>query len=245
VASRIGDRLWAGAAGTYLRRDYNVSAIPGASSDPVFAGGSSKGAMGVDAGVLMKAADHVYLGASGQNLNRPDLGLVGTDKVPMTWRTGAALRGEKLSLMGEVKGANGDVGKTSKWGLGLEWKVASPLVLRAGGDDQQFSAGMGLSFRDMRLDYAFSFLEGAAAGAGSGTHRMALNIKFGSMRGEEEEAPKPRKVVAKRQAYRRAVKAKASSSQASGESSVSSSDDRAYPSQQAAPVYKRRIRALD
>lgn len=208
---RLTRRLSVGAAVGLLRREFNVENIPGASSDPVFAEGSSVGGIGVDAGMQYAFSEEVTLGASSRRINRPDLGLSAEDKAPMTWRAGGAFRRGPVTFLGELRGRSEATDADSQWGVGVEWRALGPLALRAGADAEKVSGGMGLSFRDMRLDYAFSFTQDLGAGE-SGSHKMSIGFRFGA---EREAAAKPSKSVSR--------------ARKSAPAGVSTKDSRAYP----------------
>jgi hypothetical protein len=244
LAVRAG-RLSAGAAGVLLRRSYDVGSIPGASSDPVFANGSSKSGIGIDAGVHYQASDVLSLGAAGRNLNRPDMGLAGEDKAPMTWRAGAGYRMGAFTFFGEARGASGSTSADSKWGAGVEFRAMSNLVFRAGGDGKEVAAGMGLNFHDLRVDYAFSFLQSLGAGEAA-SHRMSFGYKFGPPRPSSTDASiKPARPAVKgspKGAEKRPSRQKPSTQ---SRPSVSTSDKRAYPTPAAKSSGNRRVRPLD
>lgn len=221
-ALRLGGRWRAGAAASFLQRSYDVGSIPGASSDPVFAGGSSKSGIGLDAGLMFQASPALRLGAAVRNVNRPDLGLAVEDKVPMTWRTGGAYAWNRFTFLGEARGRSEASDVDSKWGLGVEWNATGPLMFRAGADAGQVAAGMGLGFRDLRLDYAFSFERSQGAGE-AGNHRMSLGYRFGATRGESVERAPARK------APRASAQRRPAAKKASGTEGISTRDTRAYP----------------
>ena len=83
------DNAWAiGVNAKYLRHAFTLDAAT--MSDPVFQGGSSAGAMTVDAGILWKPEEGELqgwrVGLSGQNLTNPNVGLQTEDRVPVEGR---------------------------------------------------------------------------------------------------------------------------------------------------------------
>lgn len=228
---RLTEHLSAGAAVSFLRREYNVDSIPGASSDPVFAKGTSKSGIGIDAGLLYEASETLTLGASGRRLNQPDMGLVAEDKAPMTWRAGGAMKHGSFTFVGELRGKSESTSADSKWGAGVEWKAMQPLTLRVGADSGKVAAGMGVGIRGMRLDYAFSFTQDLGVGE-SGSHRVSIGYAFGPERGEVavNQAAKPVRTTAPRSTVRPATKKAPTSTGA-----VSTRDTRAYPTANPVP----------
>lgn len=242
AAVRMGNTS-VGLAGVFLQRSFSVGSITGASSDPVFAQGTSKSAISIDAGIHHIVSERLAVGASVRNLNQPDMGLVTEDKVAMGWRAGASYGWNRFTFLGELRGKSEDSSGDSNWGAGLEWRAASPLILRVGADSEQISAGTGLTFRDLRLDYAFSFLQSLGAGEAS-THRVSIGFKFGAMRGEEAvtyarpaRKPAPKARTAKPATRSQAASPAKKSPSTSVGAPVSTQDTRAYPP---APLPKKK-----
>jgi len=67
-----------------------------------------------------------------------------------------------------------------KLNLGTEWTVGSGLRMRAGFNDTEVTAGLGIKFDDWSLDYAFGYQQnlGGVTGMG-GTHRLGFSFFFG------------------------------------------------------------------
>ncbi len=197
VVVQVSRRLAVGTNVTYLRHSYNVTG--NAASDPLFAKGRSKGAMGVDAGALLTVSRQVTLGFSGRHLNRPDVGLASKDLVPMELLGGARVHLGQLSFLADVmvRDAGQEIANRREltWAAGTEWSVLSSLALRAGLNRGSLAAGLGFNVGDFRLDYSFSlsnFLEQDNAGG----HHAVLSYRFGRDRFAEKPAaavaaPKP------------------------------------------------------
>jgi len=179
-----------GANLTYLRHSYDTGQDPAAQADPTFSAGTSKGAVGVDAGALV-TLKYLNLGFSGRQLNMPNVGISERDPVPMELRAGAAGNISKTVLVAaDILWRNaGNVadGRRTTWGGGVEWRVAPPLALRAGLGTGKLTAGAGFKFKDYGVDYAFDFVN--SLGDNAGTHRLAFNYRFGPARTVPTEKP--------------------------------------------------------
>jgi len=172
-----------GANLAYLRHSYDTGQDPAAQADPTFSAGTSKGAMGVDAGALA-TLPRLSLGVSGRHLNMPDVGISERDPVPMELRAGAAGNVSKTVLVAaDILWRNaGNVadGRRTTWGGGVEWRAAPILALRAGLGTGKVTAGVGFKIKDYGVDYAFGLV--TSFGDNAGTHRLAFNYRFGPMR---------------------------------------------------------------
>jgi hypothetical protein len=166
---------------TYLKHSYQAGEE--ASTDASLMKGTSKGAVGVDAGVLIRLPK-VNVGLAGRHLNQPDLGIVEEDPAPRELRAGVSGRVfGKVVLVADVMNRNaGDVvdGSRTTWGVGGEVPVAEVMSIRAGVGTDQVTAGLGFTINDLRIDYAFGL--SANVKDNSGTHRMAVSYAFGAKR---------------------------------------------------------------
>jgi hypothetical protein len=167
----------------YLRRAYVLDA--GTADDPVFASGSSRSAIAVDAGLLWKPDQGSFegwrLGLSAQNMNQPDLGFTQTDRVPLELRLGAAYQSRQMPWLVPALDLTRRDGVTGVSG-GLEsWLFNDTVGLRAGGNNSEGSAGLSyyqtigkkLGFR---IDYGFTvpfYVQDTA-----GSHRFQLTVYF-------------------------------------------------------------------
>jgi hypothetical protein len=190
-AVAINSQLAFGANITYLYHNYNVAADNPAASDPVFANGTSKGAVGFDAGALWVINEYLATGISIRHANSPDVGLASTDKVPMEIRGGGAVLVDGFQVVGDFKLRDAGNGVADRqrvtWGLGTEkaliegdaktGKIFSRLVGRAGIGTDQVTAGFGLVFSQIGIDYAFAFINNLS-NDNSGSHRISLSYTF-------------------------------------------------------------------
>lgn len=190
AAFQATPRLTLGANLSYLYHSYSVAGDDAAAQDPVFAGGRSKGAVGVDIGGLFRATDKLSLGMSVRHLNKPDVGLATKDPVPMELRMGALYAFKRFNLLGDAMLRDRGAGVADRqelvWSLGGEWVVrylkapgAPSLALRTGVNSRrQLTMGFGVKVKDVSVDYAMTLVESLIQD-NSGTHRLSLGYRFG------------------------------------------------------------------
>ena len=110
---------------------------------------------GADFGVLYRANQRLNLGASVLNAG-PDFKLVSEpSRLPLSFRAGASFLWRDFLFVSDLVFPRGDNAKT---GWGVERSVHN-VALRAGYqtgyDEKNFSFGLGVGYRNFRLDYAF------------------------------------------------------------------------------------------
>ena len=178
------NNAWAiGVNAKYLRHAFSLDAAT--MSDPVFQGGSSDGAMTMDAGILWKPEEGALqgwrVGLSGQNLTNPNVGLQTVDRVPAEGRLGLAYQSKQMPWLVPALDLTTRSGVTGLNGGVESWLLHDALGLRAGGNNNEASCGISyyqsLSKKTgMRLDYSFTVpftVEGA-----TGSHRLQLSVYF-------------------------------------------------------------------
>jgi len=157
--------------------------------------GYSDGALGMDlglmvrpllaAGVTSEPAAALRMGLAFRNVVQPTLRL-DSDNVPdpAGIRLGTAWShpfGEHLTALATL-----DIEKTqyvnTRLHAGLEVELAHLLALRVGTHAGDLTAGMGVSWRDLTLDYAFE------DNPIEPVHRIGLQLDFGSTTSEQEQA---------------------------------------------------------
>jgi hypothetical protein len=156
------------------------------SDDPVFRGGNSKSAVGVDLGLQWEPLPSHYpglrLSVVGKNLNAPDVGLSQKDQVPAEGRLGLALEDTPLLAFTPVFEVSRRRGETEVAGGMEKWFLNRTLALRAGGNAREGASGFSYVFRtagaDVRVDYAFSWPLYVSDTAG--THRLSVAVGFGA-----------------------------------------------------------------
>lgn len=198
-ARRVNGRLSAGANLKYLSHDYTVGNDPAYSSNPVFAGGTGKGALTGDLGLLYELAPSVSLGFAARNITRPDVGLATEDKVPAEYQGGVAWKPNgRLLLEADDSYRSqdyGTFGDKDRFSLGAEYWLSEggPLGLRAGYNPKEFALGFSLRPRSagnlgFRLDYAF-ILGLADSEDHPSAHQVGISLLFGAGPAAPESAP--------------------------------------------------------
>jgi tetratricopeptide (TPR) repeat protein len=157
-------------------------------------GGFSAGGVGADLGVQASLGaalggrrwlDGVTWGLAARNLLEPSLRL-DRESVPdpRLWRTGLAWRGA-LGRLPEARlawGLDQAAGISPRLHAGAEVRIHPLLVLRAGFDRDRPTAGLGVSWHDLDVSYAFQ------DGSVGPVHRIGLAHVFGSTVGARREA---------------------------------------------------------
>lgn len=164
---------------SFLRQQFTLAApLAGVSSTQVTAE-----AFSIGAGVLYDPWPWCTVGLSGEDLNQPNLGVVGVDRTDAILRYGAALRpllGSDPLVITLAQSLDGDHWDTQ---AGAEWTLARwSLSLRAGGDAWTGALGFGWADDGLSLDYAYQFSWGGApslSGIGvPGSHLLELSFAW-------------------------------------------------------------------
>ncbi len=138
----------------YLRQQFTLLA-PLAGVNPA---NVSAGAFSVGAGALYDIFKWGTLGISVENLNQPNLGVVGLDMIPILLRYGVAVRpkvGEDrlaITLAQSLSAGSLDTQGGAEWNI-TRWGVS----IRAGGDANMGVAGFGWRTNGLTIDYAYQF----------------------------------------------------------------------------------------
>ncbi len=115
--------------------------------------GFSEAGFGLDAGLLYQQTANFSLGVNFQNIIPTD---IGEDRIPFNAKVGAAyktLDGNMLVAADVNTNPGGDDDAT--FNLGVEYRIIPELALRAGAEDDDYTLGLGLSFDEWQLDYAY------------------------------------------------------------------------------------------
>ena len=197
AAVRLTPRISVGGSLSYLSHSYAIDGEQDG-ADPVFAGGKSRGALGLDLGMQAGLTDKLSMGLSGRHLNRPNVGLIAKDAVPMELRGGLVYRMEKVSVLADVtkRDAGPDVSQAGsvRLGGGVEWKAMDRLALRSGLNNTALTAGFGITLKSLRLDYAFDLAYQAMEDNG-GSHKLAVSVGFGNKPEARRQSVSPRQRV--------------------------------------------------
>jgi hypothetical protein len=181
---RLSPSVAAGVTGKYLYHKYAVGADQSGANDPVFAHGASRGAASLDAGVIATLSDVLSAGLSVRNINSPDVGLASTDRVPREYQAGLAFERKDwgLKTTADLVYRDDRVGTLrdrATPSIGLEKSLADGrMMIRAGADMDQFTAGIGLRFDPFEMDYAFIMARTLISSSG-GSHMLGLRYRFG------------------------------------------------------------------
>jgi tetratricopeptide (TPR) repeat protein len=148
----------------YLRQAYTL----GAPLTGVDLSGLSAEAFSMGAGCVWHPWTWLGLALAGQDINQPNLGVVGTAILPATWRWGLALS----TRPGQWGTAEATVAESDSQGLlqtqlGAQWSPWNlGLAVRAGLAPNEGSVGLGWTLGPLRLDYAYLFSVGADVSLG-------------------------------------------------------------------------------
>ncbi len=120
-------------------------------------GGYSGSTLGLDAGFMMRLAPVFSLGVAFQNLNAPSVKLrTDADPYRPVTRLGLAsdvFRG-RLTLTADLIKASHE---SNQYAAGAEWRLNRLFNLRTGfNGNRNYTLGMGLNLKKLRVDYAFS-----------------------------------------------------------------------------------------
>ncbi|MGQ0644993.1 MAG: type IX secretion system membrane protein PorP/SprF [Elusimicrobiota bacterium] len=180
----LGKSVQAGVTGKRLSHGYEAGSDALAQADPVFRNGTSKSAFAFDAGITASAGKHLRFGAAGRNLNEPNVGLAGEDKVERQVQAGAQvdLASLGIKISGDLqfrRTAPGAPPSGPAPFFGVEKTLLKEgLALRAGANREEFTGGFGLKLGAVGFDYAFLFNKNLKEDNG-GSHRLGLAYRLG------------------------------------------------------------------
>lgn len=182
--SREFGRISAGVTGKYMSHSYSVGSDPLAANDPVFAHGTSRSALSLDAGVIAALSDSLKAGLAVRNLNEPDVGLASMDRVPREVQLGLAylIKAWDLRLTADYvyrDVPSGTLSDRSVPSLGLEKGFVNDTVrFRVGATPDQFTGGIGIRCGPVDFDYAFVLSRGVMAN-NAGSQQAGFRYRFG------------------------------------------------------------------
>lgn len=131
--------------------------------------------LGVDVGLLAQLSDEVNWGFAAFNVNAPTIGSA-HEKLPQVFTTGLAYSPiPEATLLVDIEK---DVRYPMELHAGIEYVILDLLSLRAGtiSDPSVLSAGIGIRYSIVALDYAFT--NHTELGA---THQMSLSLYLGEL----------------------------------------------------------------
>ncbi|MDD5655750.1 MAG: hypothetical protein PHF00_00650 [Elusimicrobia bacterium] len=181
LSRRLSAVATAGASVKLLDHGYSPDAA--AADDPVFARGTGRRAASWDAGLTLRLGRPWTWSLALRNINRPDVGLSGEDRVPREAQSGLAYEfaGRDLRVSAALSYREAAASPQDAWepAVGLEKGVADGRVrFRAGLTPSSLGAGFGLRLGRAGLDYAL-VLRRDLLSNNAGTHMLGLSLRFG------------------------------------------------------------------
>lgn len=185
-------KLDAGVTGKYLSHSYLIGSDPAAASDPVFAHGTARSALALDAGVIATLTESLKAGLAVRNINEPDVGLAAPDRVPREAQAGLSydFKAWDLRLTADYVYRDVPSGTFSDRTLpsvGLEKGFVDDMIrFRVGATPDQFSGGIGVRYGSVDFDYAFVLNRGVLA-SNAGSQQAGFRYRFGGPSKKEKE----------------------------------------------------------
>ena len=180
----LSERVDFGVVAKQLYHNYLINGDALAQQDPIFANGHSNSGFAFDLGVVGHVTPRFNLGLAIRNINRPDVGLATEDRVPREIQGGASYEFPKrhIRLTGDLTYRDNDAGQLRDHltpAIGIEKSLENDkFVFRLGATPESFSAGFGLRWGNIGLDYALVLNRNLIEG-NMGTHQLGLRIRFG------------------------------------------------------------------
>ena len=159
----------------------------------------SSGAFGFGAGLLVDLPFNLSLGLSADNINQPNMGVVGADRLPILARWGLAaklLKEGPIRLVATAAQSLSDTDLETQGGIEVSFPGYG-AHLRAGLGTYQGAIGAGFEGGDFFMDYAYLFSVSASsqlAGIGiPGSHLLEVGMQWGTPPEESGYADRLRK----------------------------------------------------
>lgn len=121
-----------------------------------------------DVSVLSRLTKELSLGATVKQLGAVKFGDT-DDTLPLQWRAGAAYK-----LLDGLLLVSAEMEQSGRWHVGTELVPTQLLQLRLGADTLESSAGVGLAFPDLKIDYNAGIHQELGL-----SHRFALTVQWG------------------------------------------------------------------
>ncbi|MBV9079971.1 MAG: PorV/PorQ family protein [Elusimicrobia bacterium] len=156
--------------------------------------GKSGSGFGLDASALMRATEQLRFGLMLRNVAAPSVKLDSTaDKYPRSVSVGAGYKPvQPLTLSIDLEKPQGD---SLRPRLGAEYLINNTLALRAGVNDAEFAAGLGIGFGGWNFDYAMGLSRASSEIRDLGSfQRFGLRFNFGAAPEHVASAPISRPV---------------------------------------------------
>lgn len=182
-ATSVGKGMQLGVTGKHLYHAYKPASDSAWAQDPVFANGTSRGAIAADVGLIVPFGVNFRLGLSVLNVNEPDVGLVNEDRVRRQAQAGITMTILGLEAVGDFAFPSKEAGigrATPSFGLEKNF-YRNSMALRLGASPAQWSAGMGLRTGRVGFDYAWVFHR-TLTEQNLGSHTVGVRLQFRGFR---------------------------------------------------------------
>jgi len=152
----------------------------------------SANSLALGGGLLLSPFQDFTLGLAADDINSPNLGVVGTDRIPLLLRWGMAAKlfshnPVQLTLTAAQSLSNSQL--DNQGGMELFFSDFG-IRLRGGLDDYQGAVGFGYEWSDFLIDYAYTFSafgNNQVAGVGlPGSNLLELGLRWGGVTSESE-----------------------------------------------------------
>ena len=181
-AKRITPRISGGIGAKVLR--VGIASNAYTQADPDLANVAlARTAATVDLSLLYFLSERVQMGVTGENLLPADVGILGTEDVPMQWGIGFAHHsGDMLQVIDFVlRDRRVNDHRDVSVRVGIEgWLLQRQVGLRAGYNVRSITLGASYRYggkEQAQLDYAFIYPLGSIVDT-LGSHRIGLSIRF-------------------------------------------------------------------
>ncbi|MGQ0645114.1 MAG: hypothetical protein ACT4O3_06435 [Elusimicrobiota bacterium] len=161
----------------HLYHSYKIGSDPVA---PLFKNGASRSAVALDAGLSVPIIQALKFNMAVRNINEPDAGVLGKDRVPREIQAGFGLdlggRGLRASSDLFFRNTPGKGGMVPAMGL-EKLMPRKDFALRFGFNPDEFAAGFGVMKGRLGFDYAF-VLNRRLLQDNAGSHRVSFTYRF-------------------------------------------------------------------
>jgi hypothetical protein len=171
----------------HLYHSYKIGSDPVA---PLFKNGASRSAVALDAGFSVPVIQALKFNMAVRNINEPDAGVLGKDRVPREIQAGFGLdlggRGLRASSDLFFRNAPGKGGMLPAMGL-EKLMPRKDFALRFGFNPDEFAAGFGVMKGRLGFDYAF-VLNRRLLQDNAGSHRVSFTYRFNRLNSSPSRA---------------------------------------------------------
>lgn len=146
----------------------------------------SGSSFGVDLGSLYQVDDRLQFGLALRNAWAPSIRLRDeSEKFPLDARLGVKFLA--LRHFTVASDLSQTTGRSAKLHMGGEYLFNDTVALRAGLNESEISAGLGVTVGDLTIDYAFAYNDAASGVTDLGaSNRLGFHLAFGSRVADQE-----------------------------------------------------------